>query len=162
MSDFFGKLKSGAGKVAFDADKMARVNRAKGEVSKLKGQIDALLLKLGEVTYNQFTNPGAAAPDITELCQNITDLNHQMAAKNEEVQRINAETYAPAGAQAPAAVQAAPAPAPAASVQPPAPAAAAPVEPAPATAAQTKFCPNCGKEMAVTVKFCPDCGNKMA
>jgi hypothetical protein len=36
MSDFFGKLKSGAGKVAFEAEKMNRLNRAKGELEKIK------------------------------------------------------------------------------------------------------------------------------
>jgi hypothetical protein len=148
MSDFFGKLKSGAGKVAFDADKMARVNRAKGEIGKFKQQIDALYLKLGEITYNQFANPGAVTPDITEMCQNITELNRQIALKNDEIQKINAETYAPQGA-------AAPAPTPAAAP------ASAPAAASVAPAASTKFCPNCGKEMALAVKFCPDCGTKM-
>jgi hypothetical protein len=161
MSDFFGKLKSGAGKVAFDADKMGRVNKAKGEIGKYKQQIEALYLKLGEITYNQFANPSSAAPDITETCQTITDLNRQIAAKNDEIQRINAETYAPQGAPAPAPI-------------PPVTQAPPPATPAPATASgmadtssaapggATKFCTNCGKEMAVAVKFCPDCGTKMA
>jgi hypothetical protein len=152
MSDFFGKLKSGAGKVAFDTEKLARVNRVKGEIGKLNGQVEALYLKLGEITYNQFANPGSTAPDISEICQNITGLIQQIGVKNEDIQRINAETYASQGAPAPA--QAVPVPPAAAPVQPPAPVQAAP-------AAQTKFCPNCGKEMAQGVKFCPDCGTKM-
>ncbi len=159
MSDFFGKLKSGAGKVAFDADKMGRVNRAKGEIGKFKQQIDAIYMKLGEVTYTQFTNPGAPAPDIAEMCQNITGLNQQIEQKNQEIVRINAETYNPAGAQAPAQPAPVQQPAPA---QPAAPVQAA-AEPAPAApVAQTKFCPNCGKEVASAIKFCPDCGTKMA
>jgi hypothetical protein len=150
MSDFFGKLKSGAGKVAFDADKMNRVNKAKGEISKFKQQIEALYMKLGEITYHQFVSPGEAAPDITEICQNITELSRQIEAKNADIVRINAEVYNPAGAPA---VQQAPAP-----VTPaPAPTNTAPAAPS----ASTKFCPNCGKEMAMAVKFCPDCGTKM-
>ncbi len=101
MSDFFGKLKSGAGKVAFDADKMGRVNKAKGEIGKLKQQIDALYLKLGEITYSQFANPNSAAPDISEMCQNITELNRQIGVKNEDIQRINAEILCPAGCTCP-------------------------------------------------------------
>lgn len=162
MSDFFGKLKSGAGKVAFDADKMGRVNKAKGEIGKLKQQIDALYLKLGEITYSQFANPNSAAPDISEMCQNITELNRQIGVKNEDIQRINAESYAPQGAPAPATVPPV--------TQAPPPVMAAPVVAAPGAtdaapavpAASTKFCPNCGKEMAAAVKFCPDCGTKMA
>ena len=160
MSDFFGKLKSGAGKVAFDADKMNRVNKAKGEIGKFKQQTEALYLKLGEITYRQFANPGEAAPDISEICQNITELGRQIELKNADIVRINAEQYAPQGAPAPVP----PAAQPATPVQ----TTPAPVTPAPTAAAasaaataQTKFCPNCGKEMALAVKFCPDCGTKM-
>ena len=161
MSDFFGKLKSGAGKVAFDADKMNRVNKAKGEIGKFKQQIEALYLKLGEITYRQFANPGEAAPDISEICQNITELGRQIELKNADIVRINAEVYTPQGAPAPVPPVVPSAP-PAQTTPPsvtsaPTAAAAAPA----ATAAQTKFCPNCGKEMALTVKFCPDCGTKM-
>ena len=41
MPDLFGKLKSGANKVAFEADKLARVNRAQGESEKLKARSSA-------------------------------------------------------------------------------------------------------------------------
>jgi hypothetical protein len=51
MSDFFGKLKSGAEKVAFEAEKMNRLNRAKGELEKIKNQIQAQYAKLGEMYY---------------------------------------------------------------------------------------------------------------
>lgn len=168
MPDFFGKLKSGAEKAAFEAEKMVRVNRAQGELGQLKKQKEGLFTKLGEMYYLQFTGQKTESPDYASVCANIADLDRQVEAKNEEVQRLNAEVY---GAQAAAPAPAAP-PAPAqatyaAPVEPvnavpaaeagPAP---APVEAAPA--AQTKFCPNCGREMAATAKFCPDCGTKMA
>jgi hypothetical protein len=153
MSDFFGKLKSGAGKVAFEADKMGRLNKAQGEVEKLKRQIEAQYSKLGELYYHRFVNQEGETPVFAEICGQIADFERQMALKNEDVHRISAETYNAPGAPAPAA----PAPAPAMPV--PAP---APVEEIPevSEAPQTKFCTNCGKEMAVTVKFCPDCGTK--
>jgi hypothetical protein len=92
MADFFGKLKSGAGKVAFEADKMAKVNRAQGELARLKQQVESLFAKLGEATYEQFVNPAAETPDIAGMCQNITELQRQIGLKNEDIQRINAET----------------------------------------------------------------------
>jgi hypothetical protein len=147
MSDFFGRLKSGAGKVAFEAEKVAKVNRAQSELAQLKKQADTLYAKLGEMVYENFTNGSGEAPDITSLCQNITDMKAQVAAKEAELQRINAEVYNPA----------APAPAPAA----PAPAYSAPVAPAAAAQGETRFCPNCGKEQPASTKFCTDCGFKM-
>lgn len=153
MSDFFGKLKSGAGKVAFEAEKLTRVNRAQGELSQIKHQIDAQMMKLGEMVYQQFTNPIDPAPVLDDVCAQITDLKKQAADKSDEIQHINAEVYESAGAPAPAPVPAAPVPAPA----PAAPETAAPEAAAPAP----RFCPECGTEVAAGVKFCPNCGNKM-
>ncbi|HEX7976846.1 MAG TPA: zinc ribbon domain-containing protein [Anaerolineales bacterium] len=164
MPDFFGKLKSGAEKAAFEAEKMVRVNRAQGELGQLKKQKEGLFTKLGEMYYLQFTGQKTESPDYASVCANIADLDRQVEAKNEEVQRLNAEVH---GSQAAAPVPTAP-PVPAqATVEPVNVVPAAEVEPAPAPVeaaptAQTKFCPNCGREMAATAKFCPDCGTKMA
>jgi uncharacterized protein YjbJ (UPF0337 family) len=155
MSDFFGKIKSGAGKVTFEADKANRLNRAKGDLEKIKNQIQAQYSKLGEMYYHQRASMGVSGPAYDEICQAIVGLEQQAASKNGEIQRINAETYVPEGAPPTTQPLAGPAQYPTASsptqpIPPPAPAAAA-----------TKFCPNCGKEMAVAVKFCPDCGTKV-
>lgn len=197
MSDFFGKLKSGAGKVAFEADKMSRQSRAQGELSQIKRQMETQFMKLGELVYRQHVNQEGESPAVAEICNIVADLELQIAAKGEEIQRINAETYgqqgsAPAPAptpapepfqpfqsQPPAPTQIEPMPGPV--MTPPTPSATGdsmwslPTEPvppaspeatasseAPAPTAQTKFCPNCGREMPLVVKFCPDCGTKMA
>ena len=155
MSDFFGKLKSGAGKVAFEADKMSRLNHARGDLDKIKSQIQAQYTKLGEMYYTQHATLGVSGPAYDEICQAIVDLEHQAEAKNEDVQHINAENYVQPGSQPP--VQPV-APAPTYSA---APTAFTPPPPAPVASAATKFCPNCGKEMPAAAKFCPDCGTKM-
>ncbi len=166
MSDFFGKLKSGAGKVAFEADKLARLNRAQGELGQVKKQIEAQFLKLGELYYQNYTNPGQESPAYEEICLAISELERQASIKNEEVRRINAETYSPQGTvpapAAPAPVYTPTEPAPAEPSAQPAPMLETfPQATPPVAAAQTKCCPNCGKEMALTAKFCPDCGTKM-
>jgi hypothetical protein len=155
MSDFFGKLKSGAGKVAFEADKMTRLNKAKGELEQLKRQIDAQFTKLGELYFRRRINMETTGPAYDEICQAVVELERQVAAKDQEVQRIGAEVYAPAGTQQPAPAAAAPA-----QTTPPPPQPGPAVEAAPAPAA--KFCPNCGKQLGPNAKFCPDCGTKVA
>jgi len=155
MSDFFGKLKSGAEKVAFEAEKMNRLNRTKGELEKIKNQIQAQYSKLGEMYYSQRQTTGVTGPGYDEICQAIQEFEQQAQAKNEDIQRINAEVFTPQGAQptpqpAPSPVQATPAADPA--IQQAAP--------TPATAT-TKFCPNCGKELAMEIKFCTNCGTKV-
>lgn len=157
MSDFFGKLKSGAGKVAFEADKMSRLNRAKGELEKIKNLIQAQYLKLGEMYYTQRVSLGVTGPAYDEICQAIMNLEQQVASKNDDIQRINAEIYTPqvtppTAQSVSGSVQSPSTPAPTQYNTP-----ATPVQ----AAAMTKFCPNCGKEMPVATKFCPDCGTKV-
>jgi peptidoglycan hydrolase CwlO-like protein len=152
MSDFFGKLKSGAGKVAFEAEKMARVNKAQSELGTIKRQIEAQYTKLGEMVYQQHLNPADPAPVFDELFQAIANLEQQAGAKSEEIQRMNAEAYAAPGEPAPAA------PTP----QAPAPAAPAAQGTGAPAQASPRFCPNCGAQLALGAKFCPDCGQKLA
>jgi len=102
MPDFFGKLKSGAEKVAFEADKMARLNHAQGEVGKVKRQIEAHYVKLGQLVYQQHTNQEAESPEINQICQTITDLEKELAEKQAVVQRIDAETFSEQSDQKPA------------------------------------------------------------
>jgi zinc-ribbon domain len=148
MPDFFSKLKSGANKVAFEADKMARTNRAQGEAEKLKAQINSQYLKLGEAVYEKFSKQEAIDPALVEACQTIAQIQQQVGLKNEEIAKIKAEVFsdtpaAPAPAQTPAAPE------------------AAPDTPAPQAQPEAKFCPNCGKAVEADEKFCKDCGTKL-
>ncbi len=147
MSDFFGKLKSGANKVAFEADKLARTNRAQGEADKLKSQINSQFAKLGETVYQKFSNQESIDPSLMEACQALAQLHQQVALKNEEVAKIKAEVFGASPAPAPAQSAVAPEAAPAAS--------------APQAQVEVKRCPNCGREVQPGEKFCKDCGTKL-
>jgi cell division protein FtsN len=152
MSDFFGRLKSGAEKVAFEAEKMNRLNHAKGDLEKIKNHAQAQYAKLGEMYYNQREAAGVTGPAYDEICQVIADLENQAQIKNEDIQRISAEEYAPQAAQAQ--------PQP---VQSPEPTPTAPptTQTAPPPVAAAKFCPNCGAQIPADTKFCPECGTKI-
>jgi len=163
MSDFFGKLKSGAEKVAFEADKMNRLNKAKGELEKLKGQLQGEFAKLGEVYFSARASGTVTGPEYDQMCQAIDDLVKQVEAKDAEVQKIDAEVYGAAAAQpstgsvfGQAQPQAAPAQA-----QPVAPSTPPPTGAPAAAARTTKFCPNCGTEIPIETKFCTNCGSKV-
>jgi hypothetical protein len=153
MPDLFGKLKGGAEKVAFEAEKMARLNKAQGEANQVKRQMESLYTQLGEMVYQQYAHPAPEPPSYDDLCGNIASLEQKLLEKQAAVQQINAETFNPQGAAAPA-------------PQPmPAPAAAAPIPAAPEPAAAPvhgkRFCPNCGQEAVGDIKFCTNCGTKL-
>jgi dsDNA-specific endonuclease/ATPase MutS2 len=150
MADLFGKLKSGANKVAFEAEKMARLNRAQGEAEKIKGQIHGQYSKLGEIVYAKFSKQEAVDPALVEICRAIAEFHQQIGLKNEEISKIKAETFnASPSAPAPAAVQ------------PPTEPEAAPATPEPQAQPEAKHCPTCGKEVEAGEKFCKDCGTKL-
>ena len=154
MSDFFGKIKSGANKVAFEAEKVARVTRAKNDLEQLKSKVKEQYTKLGELYY-QKRSSGVTGPEFDALTQAVAELEAQMKAKDEEIQKINAETFE-AQTPAPAAT---PTTAPLPAEPPTAQAASSSGMPSQVNApAQTKVCPACGKEIPAGVKFCPECG----
>lgn len=153
MNNFFGKLKDGAEKVAFEAEKLNKITRAKFDLENVKNQIQTQYLKLGEMYYTQRATAGVSGQAYDEICQAIADLEHQVQSKNEEIQRLNTETYVSEVTQmTPPPVSG--------STTPNAPQNAIPSTPPP-TAGTTKFCSNCGKEIPVTVKFCPECGKNV-
>jgi len=178
MDSFMGKLKSGANKVAFEAEKVARLNRAKNELEQLKNQVKAQYTKLGELYY-QKRSSGVTGPEFDTLCQAVVDLEQQIKAKDEEIQKITAETFESQAGTAsqvqapvtsggatsvPLAASAPVAPPPTPTVQ-----AAQAVQAASSSglpsqvnaAAPTKVCPSCGKEIPAAVKFCPECGKSV-
>jgi hypothetical protein len=136
MSDIFGKLKSGAGKVAKETDRIAHVKRIEMEIGSIKKQIDDQYHKLGEIIYKNSLNKEAENPEANNIIAKITGLNEQIREKEEEIKKINTDEQAP---------------------RPPMNNTQQPI----ATPGK-KFCTNCGKENDSSVKFCAECGTKLS
>jgi chromosome segregation ATPase len=139
MSDIFGKIKTGAGKVAHEADRVARVKRIELDIGQLKKQIEGHYQKVGELTYRSKVNNEAESPEISNISAKITDLMKQISQKEEEIKKINEDVEKPQS----------PSPSP----QPP--------QQTQSAVPQGKICTNCGKENDPNVKFCSECGTKM-
>lgn len=134
MSGFFSKVKSGAGKVAFEADKVADVKKLQFDIMQLRRQMESLYTRVGEMAYHRYISKGQDSPEFIEECEKILRLEQQISEKEEEIKRVNARTYQPQ-------VEASPAPAPyTPEVQQPSTTQVAP----PLSTQQVKFCTNCG------------------
>jgi hypothetical protein len=158
MDNFMGKLKSGANKMAYEAEKVARSSRARNELDQFKGQVKAQYTKLGELYY-QKRSTGVTGPEFDTLCQAVADLEQQIKAKDEEIQKVTAETFESQSGQSATVISSASVSVPSA----PTPAATGAASPSSFPTqvnapAQTKVCPSCGKEIPAAVKFCPECG----
>jgi ribosomal protein S27AE len=137
MDDFLGKLKSGANKVAFEAEKLGKQADIKSQMESIRITLQANMPNWASNITNQRTAGAAVDPGVDELCKAIADLEAKLAAKNAELQGITGQVYQPDTETA---------------TPPPPPPAAAEAPRA------TKFCSSCGKEMAKEAKFCPNCG----
>ena len=92
MSSFFGKLKSGASRTAYEANKIARVRKVEGEISQIRKQIDAFQERLGEVTYLEYIHKEPQGQDAVDYIEQLVSLEEQLITKQEEMKKIQAET----------------------------------------------------------------------
>ena len=93
MSSFFGKLKSGATRTAYEANKIAKVRKAEGEIAQLRRQIDAFQERLGEVTYLDYIHKEPQGQDALDYIEQLVSFEEQLIAKQEEMKNIQAETF---------------------------------------------------------------------
>ncbi|HSJ55280.1 MAG TPA: zinc-ribbon domain-containing protein [Anaerolineae bacterium] len=165
MPSFLDKLKSGADKAAFEADRLMRVNQAQSAVRAAQRDLEVETGALGREVLALYDAGVLAQPELLAMCQKIDGMRQQVAALETEVERIRQEkapdTSAQAdvepGADVPAPV---PPPTPAATPQrpmsvPPPVVAATPQPP------QAGTCPNCGSPLRAGVRFCPECGTRV-
>jgi hypothetical protein len=136
---FFDKVKSGAGKVAFEADKVADAKKVEMDIGGLRKQINEIYTTLGEMSYRRYVATNQETPEFLEVCQRILAVEQKITSKQEELKQINARIW-----QAPQQQQQSQAP------------------PPPTPQQGSKFCPNCGTSVSDTTKFCSNCGAKVA
>ena len=133
MPGFFDKIKSGADKAAFEADRLRRVTVAQSALNKLKGELTTQTGAIGARAVELYDSGALAVPELQELCQQLDGLRQQVAAQEQEIERIREEKAPEAAAAAPT----------------------------PTAAPAGRTCPNCHAEVAAGVKFCPNCGSKV-
>jgi hypothetical protein len=133
LSDIFGRLKTGASKAAFDADKLMRVRKVEGEIGQLKKQIDAFQERLGEITYLSYIHKEPQSQDAVDYCEKLIVLEQQVIDKQGEIKNIQAETFGQSSSPT-----------------------------STPTATNLAKCPNCGKMNDYNTKFCAECGTKLA
>ena len=94
MSDIFKKIRSGAGKVAKEADKAVDIKRIELQIASIKKEIEEEFGKLGRIIYeNDLT---VEENDVTtSIIEKINKLKTEIAAKEEEVEDIKSQSEEP-------------------------------------------------------------------
>ena len=157
MPGFLDKIKSGADKAAFEADRLVRVNQAQGAVRTAQRDLESETVALGREVMILYEAGTLAQPELLDMCRRIDGLRQQVATLEAEVERIRQEK-APL-LPMPSDVEAAASMAPPAAVTPEPP--AAPLSPPAVPAAQARACPKCGSPLRAGIRFCPECGTRV-
>lgn len=131
MSDFFGKLKSGAGRIADEAEETVRVKRIEMQIGSIKNQIDDQYKVLGQMIYDGKLKGEAESPETPTIIAKITELKQQIVAKEEEIKNVKEGTVGSQAATTGAATTG------------------------------KRFCTKCGRENDANSKFCNYCGAAM-
>lgn len=164
MPSFLDKLKSGADKAAFEADRLVRVNQAQATVRTAQRELEAEMTALGREALALYDGGVLVQPELLAICEKIDGMRQHVSALESEVERIRQE-QPPESSAPPEDEAAAEMPEP---VRPPAPTPQAPptatTAPGPQPAApapQGRACPNCGHPLRPGVRFCPECGTRV-
>jgi hypothetical protein len=86
-------LSSGVERAKFEADKFQRTSKISGEISNFRSQIDTNMRQLGERALELYQQGTLQAPEIASLAQIIAQLREQQAEREQELDRLNSETF---------------------------------------------------------------------
>jgi hypothetical protein len=141
-----------AGKAAFEADKLVRVNRETSVLSELQNKTQSKLADLGKAALELYRNGALSDPAVAVLAAELAELEAQVRQQKDKVEAIHGEQFQPEP-------QGAPAPVAPPAAEPDTHAEATAPEPAPAP--EMVECPNCHTQVKPTATFCPECGNRL-
>lgn len=140
MPSFLDKVKSGAERATFEADRLRRVTQAKSALRTLEGELEQQVGALGQQALALYDAGSLTQLELVASCAPIDTLRQKIQDQLDEIERIQQEK---------------PPSEPVVEQEPQEPQRAA-IESPPAGT-----CPNCGAQTG-EAKFCPECGAKLA
>jgi predicted amidophosphoribosyltransferase len=165
MENFLGRIRTGAGKAAFEADKLRRVTVVQSTISGLKKEAEKSYYQIGRVAYGLYENGRITQPELQTACDQLAGLQAEIAAHEQEIAAIRAEGFVePQTAPVQASTQYG-------RICPNGHGAIpeqdtfcqtcgakAVYAPPPTLAAGMALCPNCHTPLAAEARFCATCG----
>lgn len=93
MSSLVDRFKSGAGKAAFEADKLRRLQIAQSAVKPLRAESERLFTEMGKLAYLVYNQGGLDKPELLTAGDRLAKIHTQIQEAEAEVERIRAEEY---------------------------------------------------------------------
>ena len=139
MPSFLDKVKTGAERATFEADRLRRLTQAKSALRELEGDLEQQVGALGQQALALYDAGSLAQPELVASSAPIDTLRQQIETQMAEVERIQQEK---------------PPSEPTAEQEPQGPQQEVTESPPEGT------CPSCGAQTG-SAKFCPACGTKL-
>ena len=92
MAGFLDRLKKGADRAAFEAERLRRIASVRFEINALKGQVKQNGQSLGIKALELFDADQLTQPELLEICEQIAALRQQVAEKEAKIEAIRQET----------------------------------------------------------------------
>jgi len=146
MPSFLDKVKSGAERATFEADRLRRLTQAKSALRALEGDLEQQVGALGQQALALYDAGSLTQPELVASCAPIDTLRQEIQGQMAEVERIQQERPASEPVAEQEQSPEAPALAPEGLQQ-------AAIESPPG-----RICANCHSPLAAGTKFCPECG----
>lgn len=93
MSELFDRFRSTAGKAAFEAEKLRRVNAMQSEIRPLKSEIDRAYYELGQLAYALYGRGEINQSGLQTACNRLQALHQEIEAKEQMIDQIREEVY---------------------------------------------------------------------
>lgn len=93
MDNFLGRIRTGAGKAAFEADKLRRVTSVQSAINGLKKEVEKSYYQVGRVAYGLYENGRITQPELQAACDQLAALQAKIAAHEQEIAAIRAEEF---------------------------------------------------------------------
>ncbi len=93
MSSLVNRLKSGANKAAFEADKLRRGQMVQLAIRPLRSEVSRLYVEMGELAYRLYVQEAISQPELRTIGERLAEVHAQISAAEAEVERIRAEEY---------------------------------------------------------------------
>jgi len=98
MNSFFDKMRSGAGKAAFEADKLRRVTLIQSELRGLRDEFQKLCAQAGQIAFSLHQRGQIGQPELRAVCEQLAALHRQIGDQEAEADRVRNEQYVDASA----------------------------------------------------------------
>lgn len=91
MTEIFGRIRLGADKARFEAERLIRINQAQSVLKDLERQLQATTAAMGTQTLALYDAGKLTQPELVVTCQQIQSMRQRISAQMTEIERIRQE-----------------------------------------------------------------------